>query len=157
MTEIKKDNPYNILKNQHSGKNYSIMHDGIQKFSKELNGVFVRTLSEHIEIVNVPWALKEIKGGPLNVEKLVDHVNETIISIHPLPNHENAHYEISSLITPEDGNLFPEKPPDYFKACKLLYYNKENKIIALEMPNWPVVINAEGCSVNVAAGEKLTK
>ena len=56
-----KGNPYNILHNQHCGKLYSIMHGEIQKFGKELNGVFIRTLSETSDIVN-NIALKEIEG-----------------------------------------------------------------------------------------------
>ena len=39
-TQIK-GNPYNILHNQHCGKLYSIMHCGMQKFGKELNGVYI--------------------------------------------------------------------------------------------------------------------
>ena len=61
-----KGNPYNILHNQHCGKLHSIMHDRIQKLGKELNGVFIRTLSEMSNIVNVlgHWtALNEIEGG----------------------------------------------------------------------------------------------
>ena len=61
-----KGNPYNILHNQHCGKLYSINHGGIQKFGKELTAVFIRTLSETSNTVNIPWALKEIEGGLLN-------------------------------------------------------------------------------------------
>ena len=102
------------------------MHGGIQKFGKELNGVFVRTLTEDVKIVNVLWVIKEIKGGSRNAEKLIDHVIETIIFIHPLPNHENVYHEILSFVTPENVNMFPENPPDYFKARKLLYDDKQN-------------------------------
>ena len=95
-----KGNPPNILHDQHCGKLYSIMHDGIQKFRKELNGVFIRTLSKTLSIVNVPWVLKEIEGGSLNAKKLVDHIIATIICIHPLPSHSNAFHEVLSLVAP---------------------------------------------------------
>ena len=35
--------------------------------------------------------------------------------------------------------------------------NTQRKIIALEMPNWLVVVNADCCSTNVSAGENLSK
>ena len=76
------------------------MHDRIQKFVKELNGVFIRTLTETSNIVNVPWAMKEIEGGSLNAEKLADHIIAAIISIHPLLLYSNALYETLSLVAP---------------------------------------------------------
>ena len=123
-----KGNPYNVLFNQHCGKFYSIMHDGVQKFAKELNGVFIRTLSETSNIVNVPWALKEIEGGLLNAQKFIDHIIATIISIHPLPSHSSAFHEILSLVAPGTEGFCPEKPPEHFKAYKLLFHDEQNKI-----------------------------
>ena len=133
------------------------MHDSIQKFGKKLNCVFIRTLSETSNIVNVPWALKEIEGEPLNAEKLVDHFIATIIPIHPLPSHSNAFHEILSLVAPGTAGFFPMKPLEYLKACKLLFHEEKNKILALEMPDWPVAINADGCSTNISARDKLSK
>ena len=59
-------NLYAALQNYH-GKYYTIMHDWIQKFSKELNGVFIRTVncneeSSLYEIGNIPWGL--LKEAP---------------------------------------------------------------------------------------------
>ena len=54
---VKSDaNPFMAL-NGHYGRFYSIMHDGIQKFSMELNGVFIRALfskTEDISVNNIP-------------------------------------------------------------------------------------------------------
>ena len=49
-----------MLQHRHCEKLYAIMHDGTQKFGKELNGVI---LTEMSNIVNVPWELKEGWGG----------------------------------------------------------------------------------------------
>ena len=71
-------NPYNDIKGYY-GKYYSIMHDGIQNFNKELNRIFVRTLSTCVsstKISNIPWSLKEIPGGSLNAQKLIAHFNQ---------------------------------------------------------------------------------
>ena len=97
--------------------------------------IFIRTLSETSNVVNVPWALKEIEGGSLNAKKPVDHIIATIISIHPLPPHSNAFHDILSLVAPGTEGFCPEKSPEYFKACKLLFHDEENKIVALEMPD----------------------
>ena len=51
------NNPFNALKGYYS-KYYSIMHDGIMNFTRELNGVFIRLLQSQAEkglsIVNLP-------------------------------------------------------------------------------------------------------
>ena len=63
-------NPYRILKS-YKGKYFSIMHDGIHKFSKELPGTFIQTAttaSKSTEIVNVSWRLNQVHGGPLNTD-----------------------------------------------------------------------------------------
>ena len=62
-------NPYQDLRSYY-GKFYSFMHDGIQKFAKELNGAYVRTLSSSTTstISLVPWSLTEIPMGSLNAK-----------------------------------------------------------------------------------------
>ena len=53
------------------------MHDGIQKFAEELNGVHLRTIQfddDGVKIVHVPWKLSEIPGGSLNGLKLCTHI-----------------------------------------------------------------------------------
>ena len=143
-------NPYNILK---SNDLYSFMHDGIQKFGRELNGVFTRTLSLDMEVLNVPWSLSEIEGGSLNSEKLVTHVFEVIKSVKPIIN--SADKDVSRIllqtIEPTD---FP-KPPKYFEVCTLLHFSVESKVINLCMMFWPVAIVADGCSTNSCASGKL--
>ena len=62
-----------------------------------------------------------------------------------------------SLVAPGTEGFSLEKPPEYFKDCKILFHDEENKTVALEMPDWPVVINADGCSTNISAGDKLSK
>lgn len=42
---------------------WSLMHDGISKFSTEYNGVYVRGIDESNEPVNVPYCLTKMKGG----------------------------------------------------------------------------------------------
>ena len=62
------------------------MHDGIQKFSRELNGSFVLSLSETNKIVIMPWGLTEIREGSLNAERLYNHLVHRMSSIKPVKN-----------------------------------------------------------------------
>ena len=78
------NNLYNILVKQDSGTLFSIMHDGIQKFGMELNGVIIRTLSIDMSVVNVPWMLKDIYRGSMNADKLVFHLISVIGSVRHL-------------------------------------------------------------------------
>ena len=78
-------NPYAML-NKHYGKYYFIMHDSIQKFSQELNGSMIRTVSLDNNVVKVPWSLANIERGSLNAEKLVKHLTDLLTSTKPVLN-----------------------------------------------------------------------
>ena len=119
------------------------MHDGIQKFDMELNGVMIRTLPSNMKVTVVPWMLKEIPSGSLNAEKLVTHLIDVIKSVKPLGN-KAADVKISRLLLEDtDGLNFP-KPPKYFKLWTVRHVVNEQKVINLELPNWLVAINADG-------------
>ena len=90
-TSDEERNPYAAIRS-HSGKFYSIMHKGIQKFSKELNGCYVGTISPNNKIVIMPWALSEIPGGSMNAEKLVAYIIQIISQVKPV---EASAYEIA--------------------------------------------------------------
>ena len=117
-------NPYRILKS-YEGKHFAIIHDGIEKFSKELLGVFIRpatTASKSIEIVNVPWCLNQVYGGYLNTDKLVEHLTDGITKIRPVQNNpfEEIIIKLENILKRE--NKFVKSstnPPIFFKGCKL--------------------------------------
>lgn len=147
-------NPYVEL-NKHYGKYYSIMHDGIQKYSRELNGSMVRTVSssyDNSRVVNVPWGLTEIDGGSLNAVKLVKHLITLIHSIKPVSN--NAYSEVLKQLEPLNNGIPLPLPPDYFKCCKLSKLEQDR--IYLEMKHWPTSIMADGCATNNAANNKIS-
>ncbi len=154
---LEKNNPYNIF--THQSDYYSIMHDGIQKFRMELNGVILRTIDTDLEVLNIPWMLKEIPGGSLNADKLVIHVMNVIgsIRLRKLPNDSAANYRVSDILLKTGDGLSIPKPPFYFSSCSLLHFDLENKVISLDMPDWPVAINGDGCSTNTSAGTKLVE
>ena len=145
-------NPHNILTKQRQGRVYSVMHDDIQKFKYELNGVMARTLSKDMDVTIVPLMLQEIPGGSLNAEKLVEHIINIIAFICPLGS-SAADQEVSRhLLHVYDPLEFPS-PPTYMKICTLTSIDIENKYIELEIPHWPAAIVADGCSTNVKAGD----
>ena len=155
------NNAFKALKGYYS-KYYSIMHDRIMKFMQELNGVFIRLLQSQAEkglsIINLPWCLTEIIGGSLNSDKLVEHIIGIISSVKPLSNTEKASAMFKSAAAEHgitDADFF--KTPNYFDCCSIENIDWGEKTIQPLLRNWPVLIMANGCSVNVLAGTKLTE
>ena len=104
-------NPYQDLRSY-----YGKLHDGIQKFAKELNGAYVRTLpsSTTSTISLIPWSLTEIPRGSLNAKKLVSHLLHLISTIRPVK--ENAYVPVLNHMSnqvPENSVISPF-PPQYF-------------------------------------------
>ena len=56
------DQPDSIYKVQKSPQ-WSLMHNGISKFSTEYNGVCLRGINDKNEPVNVPYCLSKMRGG----------------------------------------------------------------------------------------------
>ena len=72
--------PYKALKRL-LFKWYSLVTDGIQKFTKQLNGVMIRTLDENYKIINMLCALSVITGGSMDLNKLCTQLLAQIISL----------------------------------------------------------------------------
>ena len=132
------------------------MHDGIQKFAKELNGAYLRTLSSSTTstISLVPWSLTEILRGSLNAKKLVSHLIHLISTIRPVK--ENAYGFVLNHMSNQvaENSVISPSPPQYFKCCK--HIRIDGKKIQLEIEDWPVGIMVDGCATNVAASNQLT-
>ena len=122
QNDIGEINPYQDLRSYY-GKFYSLMHDGIQKFAKELNGTYVRTLSSSTTstISLVPWSLTEIPKGSLNAKKLVSHLIQLISTICPVK--ENAYVSVLNHMSNHvaEHRVISPSPPQYFKCCKLIH------------------------------------
>ena len=149
-------NPYQDLRSYY-GKLYSLMHGGIQKFAKELNGAYVRILSSSTTstISLVPWSSAEIPRGSLSAKKLVSHLIHLISSIRPVK--ENANVSVLNHMSNQgaENSVISPSPPQCFKCCKLLHI--DNKKIQLEIEDWPVGIMVDGCATNIAASNQLTE
>ena len=149
-------NPYQDLRSYY-GKFYFLMHDGIQKFAKALNGAYVRTLSSSTTstISLVPWSLTEIPRGSVNAKKLVSHLIHLISTIHPVK--ENAYVSVLNHMSNQvaENSVISLSPPQYFKCCKLIHI--DDKKIQLEIEDWSVCIMADGCATNIAASIQLTE
>ena len=150
------------------GKYYSIMHDGIQKFSRELNGVFIRTvqLDDGVKIINIPWKLSEIPGSSLSATKLVTHLLKTIASVKiPTKNAFDSFIQaqknaFDSFIQAQKNagisDLEFEFPPEFFKCCEIEHCDLDSNSISLVFNEWPVVLMADGCYTNNSASTALT-
>ena len=53
------------------------MHDGISKFSSELNGIYIRYLDAENNPCSFPYALTKVRGG-LNAYGLASHLTDEI-------------------------------------------------------------------------------
>ena len=143
------------------GKYYSIMHDGIQKFSREFNGVHLRTVQlndQGVEIVSVPWSLSEISGGSLNATKLCIHLWEVMSGIDPpkrsaldsfIQAQKDCAIDVDSLEL-----VLP--PAGVFKTCAMETCDIQAKTISLVFKNWPALLMGDGCSTNTSACTALT-
>ena len=131
------------------------MHDGIQKFAKELNGVYVRTLSSSTTstISLVPGSLTDIPRGSLNPKKFVSHLTHLISTIWPVK--KNAHVSVLNHMSNQvaENSVISPCPPQYFKCYKLIHI--DDKKIESETEDWPVGIMADGCATNTAASNQL--
>ena len=136
-----------------TGNLYLIIHDGIQKFSRELNNVITRHTTPAMDPLILPWKLTEIQGGPLNASELCDCIFNTMKSIQPVQNAADAAIVKSSSQYPDNLNV--PHSPSYFKVCQFLHFSEGTKTIQLIMLNWPTTITADGCSTNMSAGNKL--
>ena len=105
-------NPYQDLRSYY-GKFYSLMHGGIQKFVKELNGAYVRKLSSSTTptISLVLWPLTEIPRGSLNVKELVSHLIHLISTIRPVK--ENAYVSVLNHMSNQvaENSVISPSPP----------------------------------------------
>ena len=150
------DSPNGALRKPY-GKYYSIMHDGIQKFSRELNGVFIRTVQlddDGVKIINIPWKLSEIPGSSLNATKLVTHLLKTIASVK-IPT-KNAFDSFIQAQNAGISDLEFEFPPEFFKCCEIEHCDLDSNSISLVFNEWPVVLMADGCYTNNSASTALT-
>ena len=94
-----------------------LLHDCIQKFNKELNGISIRSFFSAWNPLNIPWSLTEIEGGSLNAAKLVRDIIQTISQVKPTK--YNAYIEVPKLLNslleknPESDLVIPFKPPPW--------------------------------------------
>ena len=136
---------------------FSIFNDGIQKFSKELNGVMMRALDDEWNIVNIPWALSNIPGGSMDNVKLASQLVSVMGSIQSFRQLPSAEKEFLKSYEDEYPNEIAPTPPGIFKCTILEDIDFLNKEINLLFENWPVAFVGDGCGVNPLAGERMTR
>ena len=122
--------PYSAMRGPFS-KYYSIFNDGIQKFSMELNGVMLRTLTEKFEVTNIPWALTKIAGGSMDARKLCSQIISIVSSVQQFGSNpfQDAKSEFVKEHLVRFPDLIPPTPPTIFKCCSLSSLDFELKNI----------------------------
>ena len=61
LDEYKLDKENSLFRQMKKSPFYSIMHDGISKYSTEYNGIFLRGLNGNNNPINLPYSLKKMK------------------------------------------------------------------------------------------------
>ena len=140
----------------YNGHFYSLMHDEIQKFAKEVNGTFIRTLNEANKITLLPWGLTAIQGGLLNANKLVQHLIQTISEVKQLKisTYSEAPKKLQRLSMIYD--LSVPNPPHFFKLGSLENLDP-NKTVEIVVPDWLVNFMADGCVTNLCASRDISE
>ena len=111
------------------------MHDRIQKFAKELNGTFIRTLNQANKITLMPWGLTAIRGGSLNADKQVQHLTQTISKVKPpkISAYSEAPKKLQRLTMIDDLSL--PNPPHFFKIGSLDNLDLNKNIVEIVVPD----------------------
>ena len=135
---------------------YSIMHDGISKFSTEYNGVVLPGIDKDHAPIHVPFCLTKMKGGVTGVDTAEELMNN-VATISGVTT--TAYDEVIRSFEDEntdDPNYVAPIPPKYFKIGTLLERDSESKVIKIEVhAKFPVGNTGDGVAVNVKAARVL--
>ena len=135
------DSKYSIIK---KAPYWCIMHDRIQKFSVEYNGMLLQTInSETYDLVLVPFPLMKMHGGD-NIESLMNVFGE-LLDI------KNSAYQMIRTI---DGfeKVIRDEILVYFRLGVIKEINKNRKEIHIAISDTlPIANCGDGVSFNVKA------
>ena len=77
------DQPDSIYKVIQKSPYWSLMHDGISKFSTEYNGVYLRGMNDKNEPVTIPYCLSKMRGvNTFDTGKLFSFRSDQLICIN---------------------------------------------------------------------------
>ena len=158
MDAYRYNSPVSLYNDFRKTPYYSIMHDGISKFSHELNGVYMRGINvETYEPFSVPYCLNKMKGGVTGMDtaheilaNVATVVNSSSSAFHTIP--RNFQEEVGG----SDANYIPPNPPNYFKIGTLQTVDHKEKVIHIKVSEkFPVSNVGDGVAVNVKASRIL--
>ena len=124
------------------------MHDGIQKFSIEYNGMLLQTINPGTyNLVLVPFRLMKMHGGV----NAYDNIESLMNAFGKLLDIKNSAYQMLRTID-EFENVIRGEMPAYFKLGVIKEINKNCKEIHIAMSDRLHIANCgDGISVNVKA------
>ena len=146
-----KSNPrsvYNVLK---KSSFWGFMHDGITKFTKEFNGVYVRGLDGDGKPINAPMCLRRLKGS-VDAHALAQDLINFISGYVMVGGKDSAYIE---LIKYFDDDIIT--PPFYTKLGILSKVDEESKVIIVSVTNMPVANCGDGVFVNGKAARVMSE
>ena len=161
------DDPESLTNQIKKSPFYSIMHDGISKFSTEFNGVYLKGIDLENKSFCVPHCLNRMKGG-VNAYDVADDIISTISSCNPL-GQRSAFHTINRNIAdsfPDDTHpVIDPVPPNYFKLGTVMNVLKiqddaeddvEEMVINIEVDEkFPIANTGDGVATNSKAARVL--
>ena len=142
----KPDSIYSVVK---KSAFWGFMHDGITKFTKEYNGVYVRGMDNDGKPINVPMCLRRLKGS-VDAHVLAEDLIHFISDYVKVDGIDSAW---TSLTKHFDEDLVT--PPFYTKLGVLEEMNEDTKVITIRVTNMPVGNCGDGVFVNGKAARVM--
>ena len=141
------------------------MHDGISKFSKEYNGIYVRGLNLSSTPFNVPMELRKMKGS-VDAHNLAQDLID-FISGFSLDGKVAAYISLIKHFDDDDHSAIPDNPPCCTKLGTLVHVDgggddeviveEEYKNIHINVTNMPVGNCGDGVAVNGKAARVMSE
>ena len=146
------DHPNSINQQLKRSPFWAITHDGISKFGYEYNGVLLHGVTDNLDPLHVPYALRVMKGG-VNVHDTVSDILDIIAGYIDVK--ASAFEEVDLRGDGETDNIRP-LPPTYFKLGTLVKIDEEKLEIHIELSkNMPIANTGDGVSVHKKAAQIL--
>ena len=142
------DDPESLYSTVRKAKYWSIMHDGIQKFSVEYNGIFITTIDpDTFKLLLLPFRLMKMKAGVdahATCESLFLAFSEFI----------NLKDSAFTAVRKKKGLILCQAPPTFFKLGVLLTCT-DTEIHLLMSDNLPIANIGDGVGVNIKAARVM--
>ena len=153
IIQMKRSDPRSSYHKAHNSLFWGFSHDAINKFGKDLLGVFIQGVDQDtVEPIVCVERLKQIPGGHTG-ELVADHLVKVMCEVMSVQN--SAFDEIGRYLEGSEGYDDRIKPLDFFKLGKIIQVNREEMEIHIKLDNTPIANTGDGVASNGKASRLL--